>query len=50
MSWIEPVRLVAMIWSTCSSLSSSAAPRRPYPALLTTTSIRPSRANERSTT
>ena len=28
-SWIEPVRLVAMTWSIWSSVSSSAAPNRP---------------------
>lgn len=46
---MDPVRLVAMMWSTCASVSSSAAPNSPYPALETITSTRPA-ANASSTT
>src|SRR5215471_16511055 len=47
MTRIEPTRLVSSSFSICSSVTSSAAPNKPYPALLTTTSMRPSSANAR---
>ena len=49
MSWMLAVRFVARMASTCSSVSSSAAPKTPYPALLIATSIRPRSATVRST-
>src|SRR5271166_5307258 len=39
-----PKKLASRLRAICSSLSSSRAPTRPYPALFTTTSIRPNAA------
>ena len=49
MSWIGPTRLVATMCSTCLSVSFGRA-EQAVARLLTMRSMRPSRANERSTT
>lgn len=43
MSWMEPTKFVAICRSIWASLASSAAPKSAYPALLTTTSMCPTR-------